>query len=205
MAVLDRLSVKKNRNSAKQIRNTIRRLQYQIRTAPRPVQNCSYVRQTFDKGPVFSVPEMLSLMDEALEKLATFSAAMDAIKAMCASRAYSIIEKCSKKPPASSSENSPLRVIAGLIYQHCTGKRQDLERACEDALRRRGGWTWDDPIPQALFDTLVGDFWAWLHTRRAEFEGIKGRQPMSDDEFTQWLATDGAKKAVTTRLSTKPL
>jgi hypothetical protein len=165
MAVLDRLSVKKNRNSARQIRNTIRRLQYQIRTAPRVVQKCGYVRQTFDKGPVFSVPEMLSLMDEALDKLATFSAAMDALKAMCASRAYSIIEKCSKKPPTSSSENSPLRVIAGLIYQHCTGKRQDLERACEGTLRRGGGWTWDDPIPQALFDNMVQEYWAWLHAQ----------------------------------------
>ena len=89
ITVLDRLSVKKNRNSARQIRNTIHRLQYQIRTAPRLVQNCGYVRQTFDKGPILSVPEMLSLMDEALDKLATFSASMDYTKALCAADAYS--------------------------------------------------------------------------------------------------------------------
>jgi hypothetical protein len=193
MAVLDRLSIKKNRNSAKQIRNTIHRLQYQIRTAPRLVQNCGYVQPTFPNGPIFSVPKMLSLMDEALDKLATFSAFMDYTKALCASRAYSIMVKCSKKPPASSSENSPLRVIASLIYQHCTGKRQDLERACEDTLRRGGSWTWDDPAPQALFESLKRDFWAWLHARRVAFEGIKGRQPMSDDEFKQWLDTDEGK------------
>src|SRR5881227_1838334 len=57
MAVLDRLSVKKNRNSARQIRNTIHRLKYQIRTAPRLVQNCGCVQQTFPNGPIFSVPE----------------------------------------------------------------------------------------------------------------------------------------------------
>jgi hypothetical protein len=108
---------------------------------------------------------MLSLMDEALDKLAKFSASMDYTKALCASRAYSIMVECSKKPPASSSENSTLRVIASLIYQHCTGKRQDLERACEDTLRRGGGWTWDDPIPQALFDNLEREYWAWLHAR----------------------------------------
>jgi hypothetical protein len=27
------------------------------------------------------------------------------------------------------------------------------------------------------------------------FEGIKGRQPMSDDELNQWLATDEGKAA----------
>jgi hypothetical protein len=150
MPVLDRLSVKKNRNSARQIRNTIHRLQYQIRTAPRPVQNCGYVRpngpvQTFpNDDAIFSVPEMLSLMDEALDRLATFSAAMDYIKAWCASSAKRIMLQCSKKPPASSSENSPLRVIASLIYQYCTGKQQDLERACEDVLRR-GGIGLDEP------------------------------------------------------------
>jgi len=165
MAVLDRLSVMKNRKSARQIRNTIQRLQYQILTAPGLVQNCGYVQQIFPNGPIFSVPEMLSLMDEALDKLATFSASMDYTKAMCAFRAYSIMEECSKKPPASSSENSPLRVIASLIYQHCTGKRQDLERACEDALRRGGNWTWDDPIPQVLLDSLEREYFAWLHAQ----------------------------------------
>ena len=133
-------------------------------------------------------------MDEALDRLATFSASMDYIKAVCAYEAYKIMMECSKKPPASSSENSPLRVIASLIYQHSTGKRQDLERACEDTLRRGGGWTWDDPIPGALFYNMMGDFWAWLHARQVAFEAMKGRQPMSDDEFDQWLATDEGKK-----------
>jgi hypothetical protein len=165
MAVLDRLSVKKNRNSARQIRNTVHRLQYQIRTAPRLVQNCGYLRQTVDKGPVFFVPEILSLMDEALDRLATFSAAVDYTKAVCACSAYGIIKACSKKPPASSSENSPLRVIASLIYLHCTGKRQDLERACEATLRRGGGWTWDDPIPEALRASEMQELYARLHAR----------------------------------------
>jgi hypothetical protein len=166
MAVLDRLSVKKNRNSAKQIRNTIHRLQYQIRTAPRLVQNCGYVQPAFPDGPVFSVPKMLSWMDVALDKLTTFSAPRDYSKALCASRAYRIMVECSKKRPTSSSENSPLRVIASLIFQHCTGKRQDLERACEDALRRGGrGWTSDDPAPRALFDSLVREILARQHAR----------------------------------------
>jgi hypothetical protein len=30
---------------------------------------------------------------------------------------------------------------------------------------------------------------------RDAFEGIKGRQPMSDDELNQWLATDEGKAA----------
>lgn len=30
---------------------------------------------------------------------------------------------------------------------------------------------------------------------RDAFEGLKGRQPASDDELTQWLATDEGKEA----------
>jgi len=62
-------------------------------------------------------------------------------------------------------------VIASLIYQHCTGKRQDLERACEDVLRRGGGWTWNDPIPQALFDDMEKEYWAWLRAG-PDFEAL---------------------------------
>jgi hypothetical protein len=61
----------------------------------------------------------------------------DPLKRTCAYWAYAIMVRLSQKRPASSSVNSPLRVITSLIYERCKGRQQDLERACEAALKFR--------------------------------------------------------------------
>ena len=65
------------------------------------------------------------------------SGAGDPLKRSCALWAYAIVVRLSQKRPASSSVNSPLRVITSLIYERCKGRQQDLERACEAALKFR--------------------------------------------------------------------
>jgi hypothetical protein len=146
-----RPSLKKNRESAKKIQNTIRRLKHQIATAPPFIESHMHICNYPNVGqPLPTILEMLGAMDRKLADHVTLSAASDHIKILCAEIAVNIILHCSQKKPASSSANSPLRIITGLIYEQCTGKRQrDLERACEAALRRKR-----EPVPdlEVLFD-----------------------------------------------------
>jgi hypothetical protein len=171
MQLFHRPSLKENRDSAKKIRSTIRRLKYQVATAPPAIQSHIHVGDYPVRGPLPTVLEMLNAMDKKLADHVTLSAASDRIKFACAARGHDIMLRCSQKAPASSSANSALRVIASLIYEHCTRKRQDLERACEAALRRkvdpRPGMEFldEDPHARMLWYDLEERFIVWRRNR----------------------------------------
>ncbi len=168
MDLFHRQSLKKNRDSAKRIRNTIRRLKHQIAAAPPPHQKPRVHRDIPRRATIADRSGNAGIDGRELAEHVTLSGAADRIKFSCAARGHNIMLKCSKKTPASSSANSPLRVIAGLIYEHCTGKWRDLERACEAALRRgvdsRPGFEWLDLDPHArlLWHNLHEDYLAFV-------------------------------------------
>jgi hypothetical protein len=148
MPIKDRRSIKQNRTSSKQIQRTINKLRYQIRSAPWPVR---VIAETCNgNDPLLPLLEQtLMAADAALSGFVEQDATADIVKPMCACCAYATIEAFSEKRPTSSSAASPLRVIAGLIYECCTGRQQDLERACEAALQWRP--TMDEIIGRYAF------------------------------------------------------
>ena len=147
MGFLDRSTAVKDRTSAKQIQKTVHRLRRQWASAPRIVRtalNDSSASMSLEKT-LEDFERGLTLFAEIrpghfLSYIATGLAqngAGDPLKRSCALWAYAIMVRLSQKRPASSSVNSPLRVITSLIYERCKGRQQDLERACEAALKFR--------------------------------------------------------------------
>ena len=136
MVFLDRSTAAKNRTSAKQIQKTVHRLRRQWASAPRIVRTAP-----FDSSASMSIEKILEDLERGLTSFAETKYfpknVGDPLKRSCALWAYAIVVRLSKKRPTSSSVNSSLRVITSLIYERCKGRQQDLERACEAALKFR--------------------------------------------------------------------
>src|SRR6516165_3848953 len=136
MGFLDRSTAVKDRTSAKQIQKTVHRLRRQWASAPRIVRTAP-----FDSSASMSIEKILEDLERGLTSFAETKYfpknVGDPLKRSCALWAYAIVVRLSQKRPASSSVNSPLRVITSLIYERCKGRQQDLERACEAALKLR--------------------------------------------------------------------
>jgi hypothetical protein len=128
----DRNAVRKMRDDARSIIKTITKLEQQIKGAAPELR----LRLKLD------VPEMpeigLALLFEELGYLRKecknaiqAAPAKDQIKDWCALTAWSLVWTLSDSEPT-STDNSPFRVIAGLLYQAITGKPdKDLRRACD--------------------------------------------------------------------------
>src|SRR5262249_19648485 len=136
MVFLDRSTAAKNRTSAKQIQKTVHRLRRQWASAPRIIRTAMN-----DSSASTSLEKILEAIERGLtlftQNRFPHSGAAGPLKRTCAYWAYVIMVRLSQKRPASSSVNSPLRVITSLIYERCKGRQQDLERACEAALKFR--------------------------------------------------------------------
>ena len=147
---LDRSTAAKNRTSAKRIQKTVHGLRRQWASAPR------IVRTALNSSASMSLEKILEDLERGLTSLAQPRFAQngvgDPLKKSCALFAYAIMVRLSQKRPASSSVNSSLRVITSLIYERCKGRQQDLERACEAALKSRP--TLDDLCPREDFERV---------------------------------------------------
>jgi len=148
---LDRSTAAKNRTRAKQIQKTVHRLRRQWASAPRIIRTAMN-----DSSASTSLEKILEDIERGLtlftQNRFPHSGAADPLKRTCAYWAYVIMVRLSQKRPASSSVNSPLRVITSLIYERCKGRQQDLERACEAALKFRPAL--DDLCPRELFEKI---------------------------------------------------
>jgi hypothetical protein len=148
MVFLDRSTAAKNRTSAKQIEKTVHRLRRQWASAPRIVRTALN-----DSSASMSLEKILEDFERGLTLFAQIRFGVgDPLKRSCALWAYAIMVRLSQKRPASSSVNSSLRVITSLIYERCKGRQQDLERACEAALKFRP--TLDDLCPREDFERV---------------------------------------------------
>ena len=149
MVFLDRSTAAKNRTSAKQIQKTVHRLRRQWASAPRIVRTALN-----NSSASVSLEKILEDFERGLTSFAQirFPSVGDPLKRSCAYWAYIIMVRLSQKRPASSSVNSPLRVITSLIYERCKGRQQDLERACEAALKFRPRL--DDLCPREDFERV---------------------------------------------------
>jgi hypothetical protein len=151
MVFLDRSTAAKNRTIAKQIQKTVHRLRRQWASAPRIVRTALN-----DSSASMSLEKILEDFERGLTLFAQFrfaqNGAGDPLKRSCSLWAYAIMVRLSQKRPASSSVNSSLRVITSLIYERCKGRQQDLERACEAALKFRP--TLDDLWPREDFERV---------------------------------------------------
>jgi hypothetical protein len=145
--LLDRSTVAKYRTSAKQIQKTVHRLRRQWASAPRIVKTAlndssasmslEKILEDFERGlTLFAQIRPGNVLSYIATNLAQ-NGAGDPLKRMCALWAYAIMVRLSQKRPASSSARSSLRVITSLVYERCKGRQQDLERACEAALKLR--------------------------------------------------------------------
>ena len=133
LARMDRSAIRENNAHIARLRATIRRFVDQISKAPAPVRVSAFSGRP--RPYPWGILTGLEEMDQRLSA-AKVSAKRDPIKQFCAEMARDFFLFYSKKPP-SSSEDSPFRAVASLVYEYFTGKaEQDLERPCEAALRK---------------------------------------------------------------------
>jgi hypothetical protein len=95
------------------------------------------ILEDFERGLTLFAQIRVAQVAQVAQTRFAQNGAADPLKRTCALWAYAIMVRLSQKRPASSSVNSSLRVITSLIYERCKGRQQDLERACEAALKFR--------------------------------------------------------------------
>jgi len=135
MSRYSREAIRKNRPHISKLRNTIRQLSDDILKAPRPVK----ISMFSGMSQPFAELAFLNDLKDMEHRLAAanISGARDAIKQFSALTARNFFFFYSDKAPTSGRPESPMRVVAGYIYEYLTGKtEQDLERSCEVVLRR---------------------------------------------------------------------
>jgi hypothetical protein len=137
MSRYGRVAIRRNRPHINKLRKAIGRLLNEVSRAPRPIQTSMFsgISQPFAQL-VF-----LNDLREMERRLAAanVSGGRDAIKQFSAEAACNFFVFYSDKAPTSGKPESPMRIVAGLIYEYLTGKPdQDLERSCEAALRKFG-------------------------------------------------------------------
>jgi hypothetical protein len=133
-----REAIRANRPHIKKLQNSIHRLMDDISKAPRPVQ----ISMFSGMSRFYGQKAFLNELEKMGRRLATadIRGRRDNIKQISAEIALNFFVFHSNKLPSSGSDKSPMRIVAGLVYEYFTGKSdQDhgsLERSCEAAIKR---------------------------------------------------------------------
>jgi hypothetical protein len=132
-----RAAIRTNRTHIKKLCSIIDQLIEHSWEAPRPVQISMFSGMSL--GAPYQQLVFLNELREMRRRLtaADMSASRDAIKIASAETSRDLLLFHSATPPINSSGNSPIRIIASLVYEYFTRMpEQDLERACKDAMRK---------------------------------------------------------------------
>lgn len=131
-----RENIRNNRDHAIKLRDTISQLLRQISKAPKPVQVSMFSGMT--SGPY--APQAFLVDLKNMERRLAGSDVnnkRDWIKKFSAETACNFFFFYSDKVPTSGGAASPMRIVAGLVYEYLTGlAERDLERSCEEALHK---------------------------------------------------------------------
>jgi hypothetical protein len=132
-----RAAIRANRPHIKKLQNSIRRLKDDIHKAPRPVQISMFSGMSQPYGQ----EAFLNDLEEMGCRLADASdiGRRDMIKQASAEIALNFFVFYSTKIPSSGSAKSPMRIVAGMVYEYFTGEAGqdlDLERPCERAIKK---------------------------------------------------------------------
>lgn len=136
MGRYSREAIRANRLHIKKLRNSICRLVDDILKTPRSIQISMFSGMSQPYGPEVLLND-LTEMDHRLLSAAEIRAGRDMIKRASAEIALNFFVFHSKKLPSSGNDKSPMRIVAGLVYEYFTGKAdQDLERPCKAAIQK---------------------------------------------------------------------
>jgi hypothetical protein len=130
-----RRAIRANRPHIKKLQNSIRRLEGDILKTPRPVQ----ISMFSGMSQPYAQEAFLNDLKEMGRRLAAaeITGHRDNIKQISAEIALDFFVFHSKNIPSSGNAKSPMRIVAGLVYEYFTGKRdRDLERPCKAAIQR---------------------------------------------------------------------
>jgi hypothetical protein len=133
MGRYSREAIRANRPHIKRLQNSIHRLEGDIVKAPPPVQ----ISMFSGMSQAYGQEAFLNDLKEMGRRLTTANIRghRDNIKQISAEIALNFFVFHSKKIPSSGNDKSPMRIVAGLVYEYFTGEAgQGLERLCEAAL-----------------------------------------------------------------------
>jgi hypothetical protein len=87
-------------------------------------------------SPGFRLLRSLEDVRDACEAAEANQPSEDPVRQWCATTAFTLMHRFSKKEIVSGSPRSPYRALAGLLFEVVTGERgRDLKRACNDHLK----------------------------------------------------------------------
>jgi hypothetical protein len=140
---LDRSSIRKTRDDARTILQSIAELKRHVQRSTLSPElklrlglDATGSSSEIANMPVPRLLETLQIISEICEAADQGQPSEDPVKVWCAKVAHTLMFRFSDERRSSGSPRSSYRIIAGLLYEILTGEaHRDLKRACDNHLR----------------------------------------------------------------------